>query len=223
MEICDLHHCTGCGMCSNLCPKNAITMKKGEHGFTYPYIDGDKCINCGLCRKKCPANAEKQTECTIKNVYAAWNVAKNTRKKSTSGGVCSLLENEILKDGGAVVGVKWDADFWGYIPSGFKMRNYNKGISLVCINSNKGSELFEKVKEHLNFETVTSQKALKTNKSFSEPFVLPDSELEEFWTDYGSGFSIDKLCQKYVKNPFKLPNLLFLRRLRKRYNWVIKR
>ena len=40
MEICDLRHCTGCGMCSNLCPKNAITMKKGEHGFTYPHIDG---------------------------------------------------------------------------------------------------------------------------------------------------------------------------------------
>lgn len=105
MEICDLRHCTGCGMCSNLCPKNAITMKKGEHGFTYPHIDGDKCINCGLCIKKCPANTEKQTECTMKNVYAAWNVARDTRKKSTSGGVCSLLENEILKDGGAIVGV----------------------------------------------------------------------------------------------------------------------
>ena len=86
-------------------------MKKGEHGFTYPHIDGDKCINCGLCIKKCPANTEKQTECTMKNVYAAWNVARDTRKKSTSGGVCSLLENEILKDGGAIVGVKWDADF----------------------------------------------------------------------------------------------------------------
>lgn len=388
MEICDLHHCTGCGMCSNLCSKNAITMKKGEHGFTYPHIDGDKCINCGLCRKKCPANAEKQTECTMKNVYAAWNVAKNTRKKSTSGGVCSLLENEILKDGGAVVGVKWDADFqakhslafdeeqaemfrgskyvqsdtgniyirvkkllengkkvlftgtpcqvaalksflgkdysglftidlvchgvpsydcfkrflneisseynkkitnvrlrykspywdycsvridfedgtdyrkytvddpyftlfnigyslreschtckytsshregditladfWGYQPSGFKMRNYNKGISVVAVNSDKGKILFDRIKSLLNFETVSLESALKTNKSFSEPYAIAKEKLNDFWNDYDNGLSTDKLCKKYVTKPFRLPNLLFLRRLKKRYNWVIK-
>lgn len=390
MEICDSRHCTGCGMCSNICPRNAIEMEDGEHGFIYPHIYEGKCINCGLCKKKCPANTKKQTECTMKKVYAAWNVAKTTRKKSTSGGICSLLEDEILKDGGAIAGVKWDADFhaehalafekkqtegfrgskyvqsktgdiyakvkellengkkalftgtpcqvaalksflgkdysglftvdlvchgvpayegfnrylnevsceynknivnvrlrykspywdycsvridfedgtdyqeytvddpyftlfnigyslreschtckyasshregditladfWGYQPSGFKMRDYNKGISLVLVNTDKGKELFELIKRKICFETSTVEAALKTNNSLTKPFSPPCDSVIRFWNDYDGGeLSTEDLRRKYVPNPFRLPNLLFLRRLKRRYSWVIKR
>lgn len=389
MEICNLAQCTGCGMCSNICPKNAISLKKGVNGFIYPGINDDECINCGLCVKKCPANSDKLMDSTMKKMYAAWNTEKLMRKKSTSGGISSLLEDEILKDGGAVIGVKWGenfcpeysvafnqeqaeafrgskyvqsntgdiylkvralldggkkvlftgtpcqiaalrsflgreyeglftidlvchgvpsydcvkrylneasnkygskvcnvrmrykspywdycsvridfengkkyqkytvddpyftlfnigytlreschnckyttvhregdltlADFWGYIPSGYKMRNYNKGISLVAVNSDKGNELFERIQKHLNFEVATKEAALKTNKSFYEPYVIADDKLADFWQNYNEGVSIEELCRKYVINPFKLPNLLFLRRLKNRYNWVIKR
>ncbi len=67
------------------------------------------------------------------------------------------------------------------------------------------------------------ESALKTNKYFREPFTIAEEKLNDFWNDYDNGISIDKLCGKYVTKPFRLPNLLFLRRLKKRYNWVIKR
>lgn len=184
MEICDLRHCTGCGMCSNLCPKNAITMKKGEHGFTYPHIDGDKCINCGLCIKKCPANTEKQTECTMKNVYAAWNVARDTRKKSTSGGVCSLLENEILKDGGAIVGVKWDADFHAKHSIAFDEQQAEMFRGSKYVQSDTGN-IYIRVKELLE----NGKKVLFTGTPCQVAALK--SFLEE---DYSGLFTVDLVC-----------------------------
>lgn len=388
MEICDTSHCTGCGMCSNICPNKAIEMTEMEHGFIYPQINIVRCTKCGLCIKKCPSNTEKKSESTIKKTYAAWNTIKLDRKKSTSGGICSLIENEIFNDGGVVVGVEWQnnfcpkhaiatnekhaenfrgskyvqsntydiynkvkellnvgkrvffsgtpcqvaalksylgkdykelfivdfvchgvpsykclkkyldeisikygksisnvrfrykspywdycnvridfsdgmdyqkstvddpyftlfnigytlrdschsckyctvnregditlADFWGYQPSCFKMRNYNKGVSVVAINTPKGEALFNKIKSSLKFESVSMESAMKTNKSFSEPYVVPKDKLEKFWKDYELGLSIENLCKKYIQKPFKVPSLLFLRRLKKRYGWIIK-
>lgn len=386
MEICDLHHCTGCGMCSNICPTNAIEMEDGKHGFIYPHINGDKCINCGLCRKKCPANAEKQIECTMKRVYAAWSTDKKNRQNSTSGGIFSLLAKAVLQGGGAVIGVRWGkdfcpeyavalddkqvaafrgskyvqsntgdiyrkakqlledgkevlfagtpcqvdalkaflgksytnlftidlvchgvpsyecfkkyldevsnkkqivgvnlrykspywdycsvridfkdgthyqkytvddpyftlfnigyslrdschkckyatvhrvgditlADFWGYQPSGFKMRNYNKGVSLVAVNTSKGDELFGRIKGSLNYELTTKDAAMRTNKSLSEPYDLPKERLSAFWEGYEHGEFIEQLCAKHVTSPFRLPPLLLLRRLKKRYSWILK-
>ena len=38
--------------CSNVCPKNAITIEKHR-----AVIDQEKCINCGRCEQSCPYNA----------------------------------------------------------------------------------------------------------------------------------------------------------------------
>lgn len=37
--ICTQNKCTGCGMCTNICPKQAIKLKEGLHGFVFPVID----------------------------------------------------------------------------------------------------------------------------------------------------------------------------------------
>ncbi|MGN1022449.1 MAG: DUF362 domain-containing protein [Lachnospiraceae bacterium] len=44
--------CTGCGTCSRICPKKAITMEKGK-----PSIDRRKCIRCFCCQEFCPVGA----------------------------------------------------------------------------------------------------------------------------------------------------------------------
>ncbi|KSV59513.1 4Fe-4S binding protein [Acetivibrio ethanolgignens] len=44
--------CVACGACSNVCPKQAITIYKG----IYAQIS-EMCVGCGLCTRTCPASA----------------------------------------------------------------------------------------------------------------------------------------------------------------------
>lgn len=50
----DKSECCGCAACFNICPMGAITMKKDEKGFLYPFIDRNQCIGCLQCIKVCP-------------------------------------------------------------------------------------------------------------------------------------------------------------------------
>jgi len=48
--------CVGCGECIKLCPKKAITVKKGKNG-KYAVIDKKECIRCYCCQELCPKKA----------------------------------------------------------------------------------------------------------------------------------------------------------------------
>ena len=45
--------CTGCGMCSTVCPHDVFTIKDGKAAVT----DRDSCMECGACEKNCPLAA----------------------------------------------------------------------------------------------------------------------------------------------------------------------
>lgn len=388
MMICNDELCTGCGMCVNVCPKQAISMKKGLHDFLYPSIDNYLCCKCGLCRDKCPANIEQETDNTVKDVYAAWNKNKTVRGRSTSGGIFGLLSEKVISDGGMVAGVRWTddfhaqhymidfaeditllngskyvqsntkdiyfqvktalangkevlfsgtpcqnhalrsflgkgydnlyqidlvchgvpsyemlerylnkrkevdktisnirlryknpywdycsvridftdgskyekytvddsyftlfnigyslrdrcrrckytnthrysditlADFWGYSPKNFKMHDFLKGTSLILVNSDRGDKILNSIKNNLVIEPSTIDKAISGNKALEMPFSPPQSDVNNFWSDYENQMSVDDLCKKYVPHPFVIPNHLWLRRLKKKYKWVLKR
>lgn len=102
--------CSGCGLCANVCSRNAITLQWNEDGFLAPTVDTSACINCGLCVKKCPAlNPPQQTEGDMENVisYGGWSNDKTTRRESSSGGVFTPLAVQTIKNGGVVFGVVW--------------------------------------------------------------------------------------------------------------------
>lgn len=106
--------CTGCKLCADICPVDAIEFVADKHGFWYPKVDDDKCIQCGCCADKCPGmkpySAQKYHE---PHVYAAWLKDIDIRLNSTSGGVYYALARQVLKDGGVVVACRFTEDWKG--------------------------------------------------------------------------------------------------------------
>lgn len=52
----DTEKCTGCGICVEVCPQEAI--KVGD----IAEVDGEKCTDCGTCVDGCPNEAITITE-----------------------------------------------------------------------------------------------------------------------------------------------------------------
>lgn len=389
MKMCDKKECTGCGMCVDICPHDAIEMRVGENGFLFPAIDPARCMNCGLCSMRCPANLTLPESAFVQEVYAAWNKDSRVRHRSTSGGVFPLLAQSVLKKGGAVAGVCWCEDFsvehrlieetsslylccgskyvqsntnhiyqkiklllkqgrwvlfsgtpcqvhalrsylhqeyeklilvdlvchgvpsqqmlqrylceqsdhgakkisslcfrtkiphwdyssvtiefsnakpyqaltlhdpyfclfnvgfslrdschhckytsmqrvaditlmdyWGFKPRNFKMGSYNRGVSCILVNSEKGKQLFNEVTSCLTVEKRTPAEALRTNRCLSDSFAPDPDAVTEFWKDYNEKMSVELLCAKYIKQTMQLPDLLFLRRMKQRFGWIVKR
>jgi coenzyme F420-reducing hydrogenase beta subunit len=104
--------CTGCYACSQICPDeiNCISMVKDNEGFWYPKVDYSKCIKCGLCVDVCPILSNKVVENTPV-AYACINKNESIRLESSSGGVFSLIAEQVIDDGGVVFGAGFDENF----------------------------------------------------------------------------------------------------------------
>ena len=110
IEITNKTKCCGCHACYNVCPKGAIKMQQDEKGFKYPVIDKEKCINCGLCTKVCPILNNNQIE-NKPVAYACINKDENIRSQSSSGGIFTILAEEILEKNGVVFGATFDEKY----------------------------------------------------------------------------------------------------------------
>lgn len=110
IEVLSKDMCCGCGACYNACPAGAIQMKEDEEGFIYPEINEEQCILCGLCQKKCPELNEKRNNSDNPECMSVW-AEDNIRLKSSSGGMFSLLAENILENDGYVCGVEMTDDF----------------------------------------------------------------------------------------------------------------
>jgi coenzyme F420-reducing hydrogenase beta subunit len=104
--------CTGCYACSQICPDEikCISMVKDNEGFWYPKVDYSKCIKCGLCVDVCPILNNKVVENTPV-AYACINKNKSIRLESSSGGLFSLIAEQVIEDGGVVFGAGFDENF----------------------------------------------------------------------------------------------------------------
>lgn len=104
--------CTGCSACANICPKNCISMVSDDYGFLYPQINNDKCVNCSICEKTCPVLNKKEQEISNEVIsYAAKTNNENIRKQSSSGGIFSVIAENILENNGIVYGAAFDENF----------------------------------------------------------------------------------------------------------------
>ena len=98
--------CTGCGACSNGCPKGAIRMVPDREEFLYPQVE-DGCVLCGHCTHICPVLKQREPR-TEPAVFAVWNRDDAARQASTAGGVFSALAEYVLEGGGVVFGAALD-------------------------------------------------------------------------------------------------------------------
>lgn len=104
--------CTGCKMCADICPHEAISFVTDKEGFWYPFVDERKCNHCGYCMKRCPSlNIDYFREKDEPKVYAVWSKSEQTRYESTSGGVFWEIAKNFIKSGGIVVGARWGTDW----------------------------------------------------------------------------------------------------------------
>ena len=127
--------CCGCAACVQRCPKQCITMKEDEEGFLYPHIHPDICIDCGLCEKVCPVINQNEPR-EPSEVYAAKNPNDEIRMKSSSGGIFTMLAEQIIDEGGVVFGVGYN-EHWEAVHSytetkdglaAFRMSKYVQSI-----------------------------------------------------------------------------------------------
>lgn len=118
--------CVGCYACENICPINCISMINDEEGFWYPNVDYDKCVKCGKCINACPTVNYK----TVENepfAYACINKNESIRLESSSGGIFTLIAEEIIDNGGIVFGAEFNESFevvHGYIDSKEEIKKF---------------------------------------------------------------------------------------------------
>lgn len=99
--------CCGCNNCENVCPEKCIKMIEDKEGFLVPAVDENACIECGMCLRKCPVLNDNRITCEP-DVYAVHNKNSETIMKSSSGGIFSLVADEIFSMDGVVWGAVLD-------------------------------------------------------------------------------------------------------------------
>lgn len=110
IQITDKYNCCGCAACVQACPKQCISFEEDEQGFRYPAVDTSLCIDCHLCEKVCPVINQDEPRKPIAT-YAAINPDEDIRLKSSSGGIFSMIAQQVIDDGGVVFGAQFDSNF----------------------------------------------------------------------------------------------------------------
>lgn len=88
------------------------------------------------------------------------------------------------------------ADFWG-INNVIPEMNDEKGTSLVIINSEKGKELFNTIKDKIVHKNINFEEAIRFNPSMTRS-SKKNSNSKDFFDELNSGESLENLIKKYV-------------------------
>ena len=142
IKIKNKKNCSGCHACENICPKNCITMTSDNEGFLYPVADKDKCVNCGLCDKVCPI-LNKRISQNTPEAYACINKNDAVREVSSSGGIFSLLAENVIKADGVVFGAVYNDDFLVSHKSAITMDEVTAMYGSKYVQSKIGNTYFE--------------------------------------------------------------------------------
>ena len=85
-------------------------MQSDNQGFLYPHVNSSLCAECGRCVDLCPLKHEYVERIPL-HTYAVKNSDEGIRLNSSSGGVFTILAEQIIKEGGVVYGAVFDKDW----------------------------------------------------------------------------------------------------------------
>ena len=102
--------CTGCSLCSQVCPFQAIEMVENNEGFIVPSVDPLKCKECGKCAKECPSIHPLGKRYPLQTILC---LSKDTIiDKCASGGFFVTIAKYFITElHGVVFGVIFDNKF----------------------------------------------------------------------------------------------------------------
>lgn len=105
-------------------------------------------------------------------------------------------------------------DFWNY-EAILNKKEDDKGISLVIVNSDKGNEIINQIKNNVVIEEVTKEDALKTNACLQKG-VAYNKKRELFFEKYNDNNKDLKFIIKYV-------NISFIDKVKNKIVFVVRR
>lgn len=147
------NECYGCEACSNICPKNAIELKKDKQGFFYPEVLSDKCIDCSACYNICPIINDVNVDKIKEHVYIGNVDNIKYRKMGSSGGIFPFLSNIVLKNHGVVYGAIFDSNSKSILHSSTNDVEIKK-IYRSKYSQSRILDSYRKVKQDLNLGKV---------------------------------------------------------------------
>ena len=86
-------------------------MEEDNEGFRYPITDKTFCNDCGLCEQVCPVITRYTIIEYETKIFACKNKDENVRRKSSSGGIFTILAEHIIQQNGIVFGARFDHNF----------------------------------------------------------------------------------------------------------------
>lgn len=110
IDITEKFECCGCSACVQKCPKHCISLNEDNEGFLYPTFDKSICVDCGICDKVCPITNPYEERKPV-SVLAAINRNEDIRLQSSSGGIFTILAENVIDNNGVVFGARYD-DKW---------------------------------------------------------------------------------------------------------------
>jgi len=106
--------CCGCMACMAVCPQGCIKLVTDEEGFEYPQREVSRCNNCKSCIAVCPLvkNSYDEQDKFSPKGYAAWSLDCTKRLASSSGGIFTVLAEQVIGEKGVVFGAAFSRDFY---------------------------------------------------------------------------------------------------------------
>ncbi len=192
--------CTACLACVNICPRQCMEY---DNKANMPYIREDECIACGNCIRVCPV----QKHLKEINIYAAYAKKEDLVRQSSSGGIFSLIAEEILKKNGVVFGAGFDAEFHVRHIGVTDIHSLDKIRRSKYVHSNVGNTYCD-VKGYLNegrtvlFSGTSCQvegllaylncEGINTDRLYTQDLVCHGTVMPEVWEKY-----LKEKCEEY--------------------------